>query len=157
MHGTGALTTAAHGDCSRSTSGRTRLASLAFLRQRQLPVHRRLLPVAAEHIRFLMTLTAANIVVPSIADFRKVLESIDCKHWQIKPPYDLEHLYRNRKDLCSLNVQVFCNGRGVIIQPTSKGPGSTHGSLIWMDCALPGSFKGRKLPNGWLLGDSRCA
>ncbi|XP_075732351.1 uncharacterized protein LOC142775005 isoform X6 [Rhipicephalus microplus] len=29
-------------------------------------------------------------------------------------------------------------------------PGSMHGSLIWKDCDLLGSFEGTKLPNGWL-------
>ncbi|XP_075736462.1 uncharacterized protein LOC142776534 isoform X2 [Rhipicephalus microplus] len=28
--------------------------------------------------------------------------------------------------------------------------GSMHGSLIWKDCNLLGSFEGTKLPNGWL-------
>ncbi|XP_075734630.1 uncharacterized protein LOC142775940 isoform X1 [Rhipicephalus microplus] len=28
--------------------------------------------------------------------------------------------------------------------------GSMHGSLIWKDCDLLGSFEGTKLPNGWL-------
>ncbi|XP_075734174.1 uncharacterized protein LOC142775837 isoform X4 [Rhipicephalus microplus] len=32
--------------------------------------------------------------------------------------------------------------------------GSMHGSLIWMDCNLLGSFEGTKLPNGWLQGCS---
>ncbi|XP_075730054.1 uncharacterized protein LOC142771935 isoform X4 [Rhipicephalus microplus] len=27
---------------------------------------------------------------------------------------------------------------------------SMHGSLIWNDCDLLGSFEGTKLPNGWL-------
>ncbi|XP_075727346.1 uncharacterized protein LOC142768842 isoform X1 [Rhipicephalus microplus] len=27
---------------------------------------------------------------------------------------------------------------------------SMHGSLIWKDCDLLGSFEGTKLPNGWL-------
>ncbi|XP_075733119.1 uncharacterized protein LOC142775545 [Rhipicephalus microplus] len=31
--------------------------------------------------------------------------------------------------------------------------GSMHGSLIWKDCGLLGSFEGTKLPNGWLQGD----
>ncbi|XP_075732353.1 uncharacterized protein LOC142775005 isoform X8 [Rhipicephalus microplus] len=31
-------------------------------------------------------------------------------------------------------------------------PGSMHGSLIWKDCDLLGSFEGTKLPNGWLQG-----
>ncbi|XP_075725586.1 uncharacterized protein LOC142767555 isoform X3 [Rhipicephalus microplus] len=32
--------------------------------------------------------------------------------------------------------------------------GSMHGSLIWKDCNLLGSFEGTKLPNGWLQGRS---
>ncbi|XP_075746735.1 uncharacterized protein LOC142804071 isoform X4 [Rhipicephalus microplus] len=32
--------------------------------------------------------------------------------------------------------------------------GSMHGSLIWNDCDLLGSFEGTKLPNGWLQGHS---
>ncbi|KAH7964100.1 hypothetical protein HPB51_027661 [Rhipicephalus microplus] len=32
--------------------------------------------------------------------------------------------------------------------------GSMHGSLIWKDCNLLGSFEGTKLPNGWLQGHS---
>ncbi|XP_075730055.1 uncharacterized protein LOC142771935 isoform X5 [Rhipicephalus microplus] len=31
---------------------------------------------------------------------------------------------------------------------------SMHGSLIWNDCDLLGSFEGTKLPNGWLQGHS---
>nr|XP_037270446.1 putative nuclease HARBI1 [Rhipicephalus microplus] len=86
-----------------------------------------------------------------IAGFPKVLGCIDGTHVQIKPPKDQEHLYRNRKGLYTINVQVICDAEGAITQLTSKWPGSTHDSFIWADCDLRKCFQRRQLPDGWLL------
>ncbi|XP_075732347.1 uncharacterized protein LOC142775005 isoform X2 [Rhipicephalus microplus] len=66
----------------------------------------------------------------------------------MNPHHYLEHLYKNRKDTFSLTVQAYVTAGTVIIQRMWRG--SMHGSLIWKDCNLLGSFEGTKLPNGWL-------
>ncbi|XP_075732348.1 uncharacterized protein LOC142775005 isoform X3 [Rhipicephalus microplus] len=70
----------------------------------------------------------------------------------MNPHHYLEHLYKNRKDTFSLTVQAYVTAGTVIIQRMWRG--SMHGSLIWKDCNLLGSFEGTKLPNGWLQGRS---
>ncbi|XP_075733680.1 uncharacterized protein LOC142775728 isoform X2 [Rhipicephalus microplus] len=45
-------------------------------------------------------------------------------------------------------MQAYVTAGTVIIQ--RMGRGSMHGSLIWKDCDLLGSFERKKLPNGWL-------
>ncbi|XP_075739652.1 uncharacterized protein LOC142785107 isoform X1 [Rhipicephalus microplus] len=55
---------------------------------------------------------------------------------------------QNMKDTFSLTVQAYVTAGTVIIQRMWRG--SMHGSLIWKDCDLLGSFEGTKLPNGWL-------
>ncbi|XP_075740944.1 uncharacterized protein LOC142788225 [Rhipicephalus microplus] len=45
-------------------------------------------------------------------------------------------------------MQAYVTAGTVIIQ--RMGRGSMHGSLIWKDCDLLGSFERTKLPNGWL-------
>ncbi|XP_075739657.1 uncharacterized protein LOC142785107 isoform X6 [Rhipicephalus microplus] len=59
---------------------------------------------------------------------------------------------QNMKDTFSLTVQAYVTAGTVIIQRMWRG--SMHGSLIWKDCDLLGSFEGTKLPNGWLQGRS---
>ncbi|XP_075746051.1 uncharacterized protein LOC142803811 isoform X2 [Rhipicephalus microplus] len=49
-------------------------------------------------------------------------------------------------------MQAYVTAGTVIIQRMWRG--SMHGSLIWKDCNLLGSFEGTKLPNGWLQGRS---
>ncbi|XP_075743210.1 uncharacterized protein LOC142796442 isoform X4 [Rhipicephalus microplus] len=49
-------------------------------------------------------------------------------------------------------MQAYVTAGTVIIQ--RMGRGSMHGSLIWKDCDLLGSFERTKLPNGWLQGRS---
>ncbi|XP_075743662.1 uncharacterized protein LOC119178151 [Rhipicephalus microplus] len=76
------------------------------------------------------------------------------RHWHINPHHDLEHLNKNRKGTCSLTVQVYVTAGTVIIQ--HMWPGTMHGSFIWKDCDLLGSFEGIKLPKSWLQSDVQC-
>ncbi|XP_075730274.1 uncharacterized protein LOC142772059 isoform X2 [Rhipicephalus microplus] len=64
----------------------------------------------------------------------------------------MEHLYKNRKDTFSLTMQAYVTAGTVIVQRMWRG--SMHGTLIWKDCDLLGSFERTKLPNGWLQGRS---
>ncbi|MBN3277525.1 HARB1 nuclease, partial [Polyodon spathula] len=54
-------------------------------------------------------LQALKINFYDIYGFPNMLGGIDCTHVPLTPPAHSEHLYRNRKHTCSINVQVVCN------------------------------------------------
>ncbi|KAJ3647953.1 hypothetical protein Zmor_019795 [Zophobas morio] len=68
--------------------------------------------------------------------FPGVIGCIDCTHVAIFPPKSddpsyPEHLYVNRKNYHSVNVQLICDSNLKILNVNAKFPGSTHDSYIW--------------------------
>ncbi|XP_044760706.1 putative nuclease HARBI1 [Coccinella septempunctata] len=56
---------------------------------------------------------------------------IDCTHVAIVMPSEEEHIYVNRKNYHSLNVQLICDESLKIMHVNSQFPGSTHNAYIW--------------------------
>ena len=67
------------------------------------------------------------------------------------PPND-EHLFVNRKNYHSINVQGVCDEKLRFINIVSKWPGSTHDSFILENSALKNMFETSAIAEGWLLG-----
>ena len=78
--------------------------------------------------------------------------AIDCTHVRIKSPSIDEHLYVNRKNFHSINIQGVCDAELKFLNIIAKWPGSTHDSFIWSNCALKEMFEDGTISDGWLLG-----
>ena len=79
--------------------------------------------------------------------------AIDGTHIRIKSPSEDEHLYVNRKNYHSVNVQVLCDVSLKFLNVLAKWPGGNHDAFIWQNYNLRDMFENRIIANGWLLGD----
>ena len=89
-----------------------------------------------------------------IAGFPNVIGAIDGTHIRIKSPPNDEHLFVNRKNYHSINVQGVCDEKLRFFNIVSKWPCSTHDSFILENSALKNMFETGAIAEGWLLGDS---
>ncbi|KAJ1140838.1 hypothetical protein NDU88_007176 [Pleurodeles waltl] len=86
-----------------------------------------------------------------INGFPHVLGAIDCTHVRIVLPAATEHLYRNRKQTHSINVQAIVDHRGLITNIVGKYPGSVHDSFIFRHCTINQHFQDGRYGNGLLV------
>ncbi|XP_062584804.1 putative nuclease HARBI1 [Saccostrea cucullata] len=89
-----------------------------------------------------------------LSRFPNILGCIDGTHVPIRTPKQDEHLYVNRKNFHSINVQGVCDSDLRFTNLVAKWPGSSHDSFIWTDSALSLKFESGEIGEGWLLGDS---
>lgn len=89
-----------------------------------------------------------------IANFPNIVGAIDGTHVRIKSPSTDEHLYVNRKNYHSINVQGVCDSNLKFLNVVAKWPGATHDAFIWANSNLCEIFENRQIGNGWLIGDS---
>ncbi|KAB0795339.1 hypothetical protein PPYR_06811 [Photinus pyralis] len=73
--------------------------------------------------------------------FPGVIGCIDCTHVSVVAPHANdehvpEHIYVNRKNYHSLNVQLICDHNLKILNVIARFPGSTHDAHIWRQCAV---------------------
>ncbi|XP_052763555.1 putative nuclease HARBI1 [Mya arenaria] len=88
----------------------------------------------------------------SIAGFPNVLGCIDCTHVRIRAPTHNEADFVNRKGFHSVNVQMVCDARFIIMDVVAKWPGSVHDSRIFRESRLCAQLENGM--DGVLLGDS---
>ena len=88
------------------------------------------------------------------ANFPNVVGAVDGTHIRIKAPSTDEHLYVNRKNYHSINVQGVCDSNMKFLNIVAKWPGATHDAFIWANSGLSDTFETRIIRQGWLLGDS---
>lgn len=88
------------------------------------------------------------------ANFPNVVGAVDGTHIRIKAPSTDEHLYVNRKNYHSINVQGVCNSQMKFLNIVARWPGATHDAFIWSNSNLNDMFEARTIDEGWLLGDS---
>jgi len=81
-----------------------------------------------------------------------VIGIIDGTHVLIKAPHVDEHIYVNRKQSHSINVQVVADMDYKFLDVVAKWPGSTHDSFMWKHSSLRDRMVTGKLGAGWLIG-----
>lgn len=90
----------------------------------------------------------------SIAKFPSVVGSIDCTHIRIlSPGGDNAELYRNRKDVFSINTQVVADANLKIMDIVARWPGSVHDSTIFSNSRVKHLIETEQLGKCCLLGD----
>ncbi|KAJ1092870.1 hypothetical protein NDU88_005980 [Pleurodeles waltl] len=87
-----------------------------------------------------------------IKEFPHVLGAIDCTHVRLVPPAATEHLYCNKKQTHSINVQAIVDHQGLITNIVAKYPGSVHDSFIFRYCTINQHFQDGRYGNGLLVG-----
>ncbi|KAK5643411.1 hypothetical protein RI129_007256 [Pyrocoelia pectoralis] len=95
-------------------------------------------------------------------NFPGVVGLIDCTHIAIFTPHINddeypEHIYVNRKGYHSINVQLICDHRLMIMNVIARYPGSTNDAYIWANSNIQRVFRNiheRGNTNYYLLGDS---
>lgn len=88
----------------------------------------------------------------AVAGFPNVIGAVDATHVPITPPSDDEHVYLNREQSYSMNIQVVCNAKHVINNVVAKYPGSTLDSFVLRRSRLYELMEDREAGRGWLLG-----
>ena len=83
-----------------------------------------------------------------------VLGCIDCTHVEIKAPSINEHLFVNRHQRHSINIQAVCNTNMEFIDVVAKFPGSAHDAFIFSQSELGQRLTASDGRDGYLLGDS---
>ena len=86
--------------------------------------------------------------------FPNVLGAIDGTHVAIKSPTVNEHLYVNRHQRHSINVQAVCDANMLFTDVVAKFPGATHDSYMFASSALGQKMEQSGGEEGYLLGDS---
>ncbi|XP_063956755.1 putative nuclease HARBI1 [Lytechinus pictus] len=89
-----------------------------------------------------------------MAQMRNTLGCIDCTHIAIRAPKENEHLYVNRKDRHSINMQAIVDQQMHLTNIVIRWPGSTHDAFIWDNSQVYNDFREGQIAPGWLLGDS---
>ncbi|XP_050557727.1 putative nuclease HARBI1 isoform X1 [Spodoptera frugiperda] len=90
----------------------------------------------------------------SIAKFPSVVGAIDCTHIRIiSPGGENAELYRNRKDVFSINVQVVADADLKIRNIVARWPGSVHDSTIFNNSRVKHLMNSGQLGRCCLLGD----
>lgn len=106
--------------------------------------------------RFIKFSSAASVqlLFSEIAGLPRVVGVIDCTHVAIRRPHINEHVYVNRKNFHSINVQAICDAKMRFTNVVVLWPGSTHDSFVWEQCAIKNQFLNGEHGDGYLIGDS---
>ena len=83
-----------------------------------------------------------------------VLGCVDGTHVYIKAPSENEHLYVNRHQRHSLNVQAVCDSDMLFTSVVAKFPGACHDAFVFEQSAIGQSLAASDGELGYLLGDS---
>ncbi|XP_069098251.1 putative nuclease HARBI1 [Pleurodeles waltl] len=83
-----------------------------------------------------------------------VIEAFDGTQIALVPPRRNEKVYRNCKNLHSVNVQVVCLAGQYISQVTGRYPGSVHDSYTLRNSSVPHKMAPLQRDRACLIGDS---
>ncbi|XP_046897990.1 putative nuclease HARBI1 [Hypomesus transpacificus] len=90
-----------------------------------------------------------------VAGFPDVLGVVDCVHVAIKAPNSEDSSYVNKKGFHSVNCQLVCDARGLLLSAETHWPGSLQDSLIFSQSCASKLHQEQDNHGGWLLGDRR--
>ncbi|KAJ8287657.1 hypothetical protein COCON_G00003160, partial [Conger conger] len=90
----------------------------------------------------------------AIANMPGVISAIDCTHVRIKAPSGDAFAYINRKNFHSLNVQLICDAKCVLLNVEARWPGGTHDAFILHNSTVGTRLEDGAVRNGWLIGKS---
>ena len=89
-----------------------------------------------------------------MAGFPDVLGVVDCVHVAIKAPNSEDSSYVNKKGFHSVNCQLVCDARGLLLSAETHWPGSLQDSLIFSQSCASKLHQEQDNHGGWLLGKS---
>lgn len=90
-----------------------------------------------------------------IANLPNVIGAIDCTHIRIKAPSNDAFAYMNRKNFHSVNVQLICDARCVLLNVVARWPGGTHDSFILRNSSVGTRLEDGAVRDGWLIGKNK--
>ena len=88
----------------------------------------------------------------AIANMPGVIGAIDCTHVRIKAPSGDAFAYINRKNFHSVNVQLICDAKCVLLNVVARWPGGTHDAFILRNSAVGTRLEDGDVRDGWLIG-----
>lgn len=88
----------------------------------------------------------------ALANMPNVIGAMDCTHVRIKAPSDDAFAYINRKKFHSVNVQLICDAKCVLLNVVARWPGGTHDSFILRNSAVGTRLENGAVRDGWLIG-----
>ncbi|XP_069059558.1 putative nuclease HARBI1 [Pleurodeles waltl] len=99
-------------------------------------------------------LTTVKAAFYGVAHIPLVIEGNDGTHIGLMPLRWSEQIYRNRKNINSVNVQLVCLADQYISQVTAKFPGSVHDSFILQNSNIPHMMAPLMRDRAWIIGES---
>ncbi|XP_062845912.1 putative nuclease HARBI1 [Trichomycterus rosablanca] len=90
-----------------------------------------------------------------VAGIPNVIGVVDCAHIAIKAPNAEDTSYVNRKGFHSINCQLVCDARGLLLSAETHWPGSLTDRAVFNQSKVFKLFKEQVNHDGWLLGDNR--
>ncbi|XP_023695555.1 putative nuclease HARBI1 [Paramormyrops kingsleyae] len=88
-----------------------------------------------------------------VAGMPNVIGVVDCAHIAIKAPNSEDLSYINKKGFHSINCQLVCDSRGLLLSAETHWPGSLDDSAVFKQSAVKTFFEEQESHEGWLLGD----
>ncbi|XP_036391351.1 putative nuclease HARBI1 [Megalops cyprinoides] len=90
-----------------------------------------------------------------VAGMPNVIGVIDCAHIAIKAPNAEDLSFVNKKGFHSINCQLVCDSRGLLLSAETHWPGSLQDNAVFQQSSVNRFFEEQENHEGWLLGDSR--
>ncbi|KAG5840010.1 hypothetical protein ANANG_G00211610 [Anguilla anguilla] len=90
-----------------------------------------------------------------VAGMPNVVGVIDCAHIAIKAPNAEDLSFVNKKGFHSINCQLVCDSRGLLLSAETHWPGSLQDNVIFQQSSVSRFFEDQDNQEGWLLGDNQ--
>ena len=87
-----------------------------------------------------------------ICQFLHVIGAIGCMHVPVKTLPEEETVFVNHYGVPTLNCQIVCNAKLLILHAIVKWPGSVPDDFVWHHSELKRRLNSGVLKEGWLLG-----
>ncbi|KPP79692.1 putative nuclease HARBI1 [Scleropages formosus] len=87
-----------------------------------------------------------------VAGMPDVLGVVDCAHIAIKAPNAEDLSYINKKGFHSINCQLVCDSRGLLLSAETHWPGSLSDGEVFKQSSVRSFFEEQENHEGWLLG-----